>query len=169
MPEITWKSAPSSIIDVASKVIYDHHNDLVGASIGFILRSEEAHSQGRTVIGKACKPDKKLTPFLKNEYDFIIWITESAWMSFTLARMEALLDHLLSYCQYSESEGARLVGPDIQEFSEVLERRGLWNYNLQSNRIAFMKAIQQLPLPGFEISPRVEAMDPANIPADALK
>ncbi len=169
MPGINWTEVSQAVLDTAKEVIREYHPDLLLAKVGFVFRSESSHSLGKTVVAKASKPDKKLIPFLNDEYDFIIWIAEPYWLSISGDQRKALIDHELSHCQYSESDGAKLVGHDITEFVGVLERWGLWNYDLLRAKSVLARVSAQLPLPGFGTEPHVEAVDPAAIPADAMK
>lgn len=120
-----YKEAPQRLINLAQKVIREHHEkrELQDARIGFTIREGDP-PQG--VWAKAIKVTDHMQMFM--EYDFIIWVSSLAG-AHEDEQLEALLDHVLSQCDFTAGN-ARLRKPDIQEFSEVVKRRGLWNVPL---------------------------------------
>lgn len=79
--------------------------------------------------------------------DFLITINEDLYLKATPAKKEAILDHLLSYCDFRENENSgvrvwKIAKPDLQEFKSVVARHGLYNVALRSFDISY----RQMPL-----------------------
>lgn len=68
--------------------------------------------------------------------DLILIINEGRWRLLTEEQQEALLDHELAHCQKDVKEDGRieykLVGHDVEEFCDVVKRRGLWMNDLKT-------------------------------------
>jgi hypothetical protein len=167
-----WAQAPQSIIDLARKIIRDHHPDLEDAGIGFLLRSEASTSQGRTVWAKAGKVDAKLKPYLETVYGemhFVIWIAADVWAALNEEQRRALIDHELCHLRFENGEPS-LVGHDFEEFTCIVERYGLWNHALLGSANAFRHATQlELGLPALEhpaTHGRLVSIDPGRTPVE---
>jgi hypothetical protein len=122
-----WAEAPVSVIVMAQHIIKKYHRRLTEARIGFLLRTEPSTSQGKRVRAKANTVPEKLKILL--DLDFIIWLDEGIWGDLEEARREAVIDHELCHCDYNGVKYS-IRAHDIEEFSEIVERRGLWNSGL---------------------------------------
>jgi hypothetical protein len=108
------------------------HRDIANASIAYIFR-EKMKTRDRVVLGKMSKADGKLSFF--NGYDFVIEINWQAWKHLSDMQKVALIDHELAHCGREENDkGERkwvLVGHDIEEFTGIVNRWGLWRNDLK--------------------------------------
>jgi hypothetical protein len=170
-----WAEAPNSVIDLAGEIIRKYHVDLLEARIGFLFRTEPSKSQGKRVYAKAEKVSEKHKLLL--DLDFLIWIDEERWGELGDEQRSALIDHELCHCRYYASEEkAAIVGHDVEEFTDIVERYGAWHGELlyfarslnrgdsyREPRLANDVAQQMSMLP-----PRgaVVAVDPGKIPVE---
>lgn len=138
---VEWMTAPQPVIDVAKRIIKQHHPHLLGARIAFIMRSEAPESNGKVTYGKAKKVSAELQVHIP--FDFIIWLARDRYLTLSAMQREALIDHELSHCEW-DGDVARIKGHDVEEFTHIIERYGFWWPS--SDR--FEMAVQQvLPLP----------------------
>jgi hypothetical protein len=118
-----------------------HHSHLNDARIGMAWRRAlKPDPDGRLVLGKCKKAsdlDRELAAF-----DFVILLNQEAWNDLDHSQREALLDHELCHAQVARTKDGdpkmdekgrivyRLRKHDIEEFSEVVERHGLYKADL---------------------------------------
>jgi hypothetical protein len=131
----TLYSDAESVETLANHIISYAHPHLATARIKYVFRDKAANEGGKPLQGKARKISG-INEFLIGA-DFLLEIALDLWNTATGPEREALLDHLLTYCQGEEDEedpGAgmkwKLRRPDVKEFTEVLNRRGRWNESL---------------------------------------
>jgi len=138
---IEWEEASPSVIHVAEELIEKYHPWLKEARIGFVYRDKAQKSKGRLVLARAQTVPAKLQVYL--EYDFLIWVSKEDWEGkLTDAQREALIDHELCHCARDDS-GAWTIRPhDVQEFWQVIERHGLWSFDLLRGRDVMERAVQ---------------------------
>lgn len=136
---VQWSEASQTVIRLAEELIEQYHKPLRKARVGFVFRSEAQISQGKTVLGKASKVSDKLKPVL--ELDFLIWIAGDAFEKMSDERKRALIDHELSHCTIEEGQ-FKMRHHDVEEFHSIIERYGLWTYDLQLTKEAIDKAEQ---------------------------
>jgi hypothetical protein len=123
----TWTEASNDLISTANKIVKEFYPNLKEARIGFIFRDEAQKSGGKTLLGQTSKVSDKEKVFI--DLDFLIWVSEEDWTRADSKTREALVDHLLAHC--GGYPFAWKINPhDIEEFSEVIGRRGLWNGSL---------------------------------------
>ena len=146
---VEWRPAPQHIIDLASRIIDQYHEELKEARIAFIMRSEAPNQGGRATLGKAKKVSAESQVFMN--YDFVIWLASDWWLRLSAKQREALIDHELSHCQWIE-ESAKIRPHDVEEFAHIIERHGYWWPNSDSFEMAVQAA---LPLPVEPETPRV--------------
>lgn len=127
---IEWSEASSSVLHTAQEIIEKYHPHLAEASIAFVFRSEAGSSMGKFVIAKASKFPEKLKPLVDTDYDFLIWVSEEDWNKFDYEKRCALIDHELCHCGGNIDDGWTMVAHDVEEFSEIIERHGLWRKEL---------------------------------------
>lgn len=132
--------------EVAERLIQKHHNHLLEAKISYRVTSRAMSRAGKTLAGKA----RKTCGILKHyaQADFMIVVCHTFWNEMIPAEREALVDHELCHCSVEhDEEGNRswvLRGHDIEEFTAVVDRRGLWKEDLKQ----FGQAVaRQLELP----------------------
>lgn len=138
-----WINAPQKVIDLAQDLVDQYHPELQQARIGILFRSEAPVSNGKATWGQALKVDGKWKPLLTEELDFIIWLAFDVWDSVLDTRQKrALLDHELCHCKMTRGE-PKLRAHDIEEFTEIVHRHGLWRDSMKQ----FADAIQgKLPI-----------------------
>lgn len=149
---VTYSIAPQ-VANIAERLVKEHHDHLVDIHVEYVFRSEHAERHGHVVLGKARKVSG-LNAFLVGRYRaavddldasvdepfFVIEIASDLWHVMDAKEREALVDHELSHCRTKMSKDLELqlfVAPhDVEEFSSVLARHGLWRKNLRQ----FLKA-----------------------------
>lgn len=137
-------SEPRSI---AEELIPEHHPHLIPflPEMRFVFRDKAQKSKGRVQLGSARKVTG-LNAWLAEEepvevYDedpigfFVIEIAEDEWEHLSSRQRTALVDHELTHCwvDYGEDGSASLVvrGHDLEEFTSIVKRHGLWKEDLQ--------------------------------------
>lgn len=138
-------SKSDTIAAIANSLIPSHHPELATARIDYLFMSSTPKKGGRELFGKASKVSGKWE-FLV-ELDFLIEVSEPAWAELSEDQRRALVDHLLEGCtgEEDESSGEMKWGirePDVQEFSTILQRHGVWNEALTG----FVQVAQQIDL-----------------------
>lgn len=133
------------VAEIADKLIVEHHERLAGVKIEYVFRRKHTKSHGRVVYGK-CRKVGALAAFLAADPPpgefvdcsdvalFVVEIAYDMWEMMTESERVALVDHELCHAAVTyDAEGdARLAirGHDVEEFAEIIERRGLWTREL---------------------------------------
>lgn len=171
------KVAPFELIDynmkplpepykLMAEVRKEHHPDIKEARIALAWRKEwKADKDGRLKLGmcvKASELQKELA-----DWDFVILINFEVWQSkeWTKEKKMALLDHELMHADESLDKNGepkvdargrrtwRVRGHDVEEFSAIIERHGIWKRDLQRFAEAIMKTKQKtldFPVPAAD-------------------
>ena len=141
---------------IALKLISRYHPQLdrdmsSEARIGYYFVDPAPVVGGKVVLG-TCKKMGSLPAYLygrsrgssveaSNEPVFAIVISLAPWAILSESQRAALVDHELHHC--GVDAGAIYVAPhDIEEFSEVVRRHGLWQVELQAFVDIAMRARQ---------------------------
>ena len=125
--------APKEIVEMARKVRAAHHeNRLEDARIKYLI--EPGQATGDVSLGKAKKMSRMNQ--LVASVDFLIVLNWAAWQRLDDETREALLDHELTHCAAEidaegEIKGWKIRHHDVEEFAEIIERRGLWSTGLE--------------------------------------
>lgn len=114
------------------------HQHLVNKRIGFLYR-EKITRRDRRVLGKASRVSGKLGYY--TDYDFLIEINYEAWRVMPPEAKVALIDHELCHCGVNEDDKAVSLAHDVEEFSAIVRRWGLWRLDLKQ----FGDAIREGP------------------------
>jgi hypothetical protein len=145
----TYHAAPEPVLELVQKVQREHHKHLDGWKLEVVFRDVAARTKGKTVLGKA-RTVTGLNSYLAREAGdtfFVLELADDAWEALANAQREALVDHELCHFQVKTTEDGDevpyLAPHDLEEFNDVVLRRGLWKPDLQ----AFAEAAQ-LPLFG---------------------
>lgn len=135
------------------ELICTHHHDLARARIALAwCTSWKPDVDGRVTLGK-CKKASDLDREVA-EFDFIIMLRRAFWLDerVTDAQRRALLDHELCHAALKydergepvEDERGRLVyrirKHDVEEFSAVIERNGVYKRDLEQFAAALNRA-----------------------------
>ena len=146
-----YEKCPDEVLALAQEVIELYHPELThgACAIGFIMRSgPPAKSGGREVWGKCKKVGDELQPYIPDELDFVIILSEDAWAELGEDQKRALLDHELCHIQLDDKGNWKMRGHDFEEFVEVVHRWGAWRIDLMEAKSAFDTAEQGI-LPGL--------------------
>lgn len=141
---ITYRYAPE-IEEIAKGLIRKYHQhlqQLAPTEMRYVFRSSAAKKQGKIILGKA-KKVAGFNAFLADECAptiaeeagepdpiFVIEVAADHWELLSPEQRRALVDHELTHCRLEVSkEGAmiKVIAPhDVEEFTEIIERHGLW-------------------------------------------
>lgn len=123
-------TSADEIIPMANKLITQFHPHLINAKISYMFRGGKWNKNNRPVVGDV----KLMSPYYRKltGLDFGIVLNKKLWYSTTRVKQkEAMLDHLLSYCYFSEDKQGnpiwKKVAPTIHEFPEVVARNGAYS------------------------------------------
>lgn len=129
---------------VLDKMVDDNHGHLKSAKIALAWRyGWKTDPDGRLKLGQARKASE-----LDREmhcYDFVILLNHEAWNAaeFSEKQMAALIDHELCHCEVAKDEQGevkedeqgrtiwRIRKHDVEEFTEIVSRHGLWKGDLE--------------------------------------
>jgi hypothetical protein len=135
-----------------AELVRDHHEDLRPARFAIAWNlTWQPDADGRTKIGMAKRAsdlDRELAAF-----DFVILLRRAFWKDdrVTDEQRRALLDHELCHCARATTKGGdpavdergrpvwRIRKHDIEEFSEVVDRHGMWSRDLENLAAALRK------------------------------
>ncbi len=128
-----WRD--SALDHLAEEVRMKWHEHLHEAEISFLMTKKPMSRGGRAIAGKA-KLSKGLLSFY-SKADFVIIVSAEFWDKADVPKRRALLDHELKHCTYEEDEKSgekiwMLRGHDIEEFTDVVDRHGLWHDGLKT-------------------------------------
>ncbi len=141
---------------LARPIISKHHTHLSTARVDFIFRRQTDaegapkfwESKGKRILGKA-QVISGLNAFLarndeQDEQFFVILLDHLSWQGMKKEQREAMLDHYLCRCDVDlDTSKLTTINPDVEEFSAVVERHGLW----WADVLAFTeRAAKHLPL-----------------------
>lgn len=134
---------------IAAKLIPEYHSHLAEARILCLFKKGTWNSQGKTVLAKAYIVPEQWA-YLTG-HNLLIVVNHEVWHRLTEKQRSALIDHELSRFnrEDSPSSGASLgdpvwsmVGHDIEEFSGVVQRHGLWAKDIEK----FFTAAKQMTI-----------------------
>jgi hypothetical protein len=153
-PDLPRFQLAPELVTLADTVIDKANRELRELKILYAWDGNDRKSKGRPMLGET----RKLGAFqrwlasgfndVEDGQQFLISINRRQWLAHTDSRWrEALLAHQLAAIgKKTDSDGNEVWvvrEPDIAEFSEVIERYGLWNQQLAN----VGERIRQLPLP----------------------
>ncbi len=132
MPE--YKKADGEPAKLFHQIWKEHHKDLTEAHIDLLFREGKWKPFGET---------KKVPDYIAPiaNVDFCIVLNHDLWNKLNHEQKEALLDHLLSYCESVDDKNGkrrfRKVKPNVEEFAGVIRRHGCWTADLATLGDAF--------------------------------
>lgn len=162
---------------IGKKLIKDFHSHLNGVRVEYLFMDQRDDqdqsiaitSKGRPVYGKT-KKVSGLNAYLAATIDdeeeakpfFVILVTKYTWDLMTPEQKSACVDHYLCHADYDGTTGnASLIDHDVNEFTEIIKRHGIWNDSLDT----FFKAGRNLKLPFREEAPAAEPAAPTQLHA----
>lgn len=138
-----WRA--TEVERIARKLIGKHHQHLNrhDVTVRCLFRDPPARSRGKLVYGKARKVSGLTAYLVGLEHNdrldddgpvdfFLIEIAQALWQGLTERQRVALVDHELCHLEVELPETERedrtlsLRGHDLEEFTEVVKRHGLW-------------------------------------------
>lgn len=143
--ELIDPNVNSSVYDLLANLIDQHHRRLTNAAIGLAWhRGLKPDVDGRITLGKVRKCsdlDRELAHFA-----FVIVLNRDFWLDTRTsnAQRRALLDHELCHCEVALDENQeprrdardrivyRTRKHDIEEFSDIVRRHGIYRHELES-------------------------------------
>lgn len=135
MPE--YSDAPE-VRAIAKDIIASHHRHLLNATIRYVFRDEAAKKGSKVILGTARKIGG-LNAFLAsshldmNEAEdfFVIEIAADEWQHLDHKQRAALVDHELMHCDVDEDGKLKMVPHDLEEFTSIVRRHGLWKEDVR--------------------------------------
>ena len=119
---------------VAAKVIDKWHSELAEAKIVYLFKDvKEWESKGKVVLAKTSKAPEQWQYL--TDFDFVIVVNKKYWDVAPDEFREALIDHEL--CHIVKEEDVKgnpkwnVANHDVEEFSGVVLRHGLWKSDLE--------------------------------------
>lgn len=130
-----YRYAPE-VESIARELISEHHRHLVNCNIRYLFTDKTQKRAGKEVWGTARKISS-MSAFLAGEDDpegnnafFVMTVSEPVWSFLSPERRRALVDHELChmYVDIDDNGAAKLIllGHDLEEFVQVIQRHGLW-------------------------------------------
>jgi hypothetical protein len=139
-----WRHAPE-VEEIAGELIAEVHTDLLAVRIEYLFMDKVPMSNGRMVLGRARRVSGMTAFFAQfglgqdlaraDRFESVapfgvIEIAEPAWGELRPRQRRALVDHELCHLKVDfDVEPPRLGvrGHDVEEFTSVLRRHGLWS------------------------------------------
>lgn len=151
-----WKSLDAE--KIAEGIIPQYHPHLFACRIAYLMTDQPMKSRGKALLGKTTKLGG-LTRFfasgsksIADGPEMAIVFNAQAWETLSEAQRVALVDHHLAQIRWQEgrdedTDGTFVLrGPDVSEFTEIIERHGLWQPDLAT----MGQVIRQLDLPWLD-------------------
>lgn len=133
-----------AVESIAKGLIANYHPHLAEARILYAYVDKASKKGGRELLGKVQKVSGWQEWAL--EKDFFILVPLDKWNDLTEAQRTALVDHLLERCAGEEQDDNSMRwmvrDPDVQEFTSILRRHGVWHSDL----VDFVSVAQEINL-----------------------
>lgn len=144
-----WR-CPDEVVVQTRKIIIAHHAHLNEGRILLLFRDQAGKKAGKLTAATASKMSAKDNAIADAAppYAFKIIIANDLWLLNGSAWRRALIDHELCHCVGNSEDGWELLGHDIEEFAEVIERHGLWKADVKD----FCERVVQLDLFGDPVA-----------------
>lgn len=114
------------------------HARLANAKVAYLFRPSIVKG-GKEKGGVASRASTKVA-YLTG-FDFVIEFSHEVWLKLTPEQRLALVDHQLAHCERDPNTGAwTMRDHDVEEFSDVVHRWGLWTMPLRGFGVAIEKA-----------------------------
>jgi hypothetical protein len=123
---------PEEIVEVAKRLISDHHPEAANAKICFLFRKRHTSMNGHVRAGSCSK--QSLREKLLHGFDYVIQLAWDLWVMFDERQREALMLHEICHI-FKDGEASpswKIEGHNVEEFSKVIEVYGLWEPNLEA-------------------------------------
>ena len=108
--------------------VLQYHPHLERKSIIFLFKKNMKYGGTAQICSKQIKA---ILDVYDANADFIICLNWQNWIQLSSKQKEALLDHELEHCKYDENDRPIMIEHDLEEFTSIVERHGLWTSGLQ--------------------------------------
>lgn len=150
--KLSYEAAPE-VEKIVRRLISDRFSHLATVRVECVFRSEPAVKAGKVTWATARKVTG-LNAWLAMWRDgagleadaeefFVIEVAKPVWLAMKPEQREPLIFHELCHCHAEEDENGQtrltLLGHDLEEFTEVVKRYGLWREDVEQ----FLKATKQ--------------------------
>jgi putative metallopeptidase len=130
-------------------LVAKHHQHLEHATIAVLGKPKAGKRHGRVQITTSRRVTEAVKALIRNDLSdvhYLIEIGGDMWALLDQEKKKVVLDRALCYFAGLDPEKGvwTMRGPDVEEFTEIIERHGLWTADLET----FGKeAAKQLELP----------------------
>lgn len=140
----------AGLYEMLNDLVGEQHHHLIDARIALAWRfGWKEDKDGRLKLGQAKKLsdlDREFRTGAGEEIDLVILLNYEVWNrgDFTCEQQLALIDHELCHFQFSKDDETgepkmdvrgrliyRLRGHDVEEFTEIVARHGIWRHDLE--------------------------------------
>jgi hypothetical protein len=117
---------------LAKKLVREYHSGLVNSRIAYLFKNKPIKRSGQEIPATA----EKVSPKNKalSGYDFVIVVNNPMWLTLDDAQKNAVIDHCLEHFFIDEDDSGevkfRILPHDVEEFSSVISRHGLYTKDL---------------------------------------
>lgn len=145
-----WIPAPECRT-IGTELILAHHPHLIDERVDWAFNEEAEKVKGRVALATARKvtglaayygaEELPKDEFVQPPDYFLISVWKKGWDKLSHLQRKALIDHELCHCRIvhtDNGEQLKIVGHDVEEFHQVVERYGSWMPAVE----AFVKAAQ---------------------------
>lgn len=138
---------------LGEELIPKYHPHLATVRVEYVFNEAPMKSKGKELFARA-KKKSGLDAFLfapptedEPKPFFVIEINKQAWDVLNKKQKRALVDHELCHCLWDVEKGLYMRTHDVEEFSEIIKRHGLWQPDVQLFAEIAVKHVKQLELP----------------------
>lgn len=150
---------------LGEEMIPKYHPHLETVRVEYVFNEAPMKSKGKELFART-KKKSGLDAFLfapptedEPKPFFVIEINKQAWDPLNKKQKRALVDHELCHCLWDVEKGLYMRTHDVEEFSEIIKRHGLWQPDVQHFAEIAAKHVKQLELPGVEPPKAEENLD----------
>jgi hypothetical protein len=134
-PPVEWVRhyvIEKDVEDLVEKI----HTHLRAAKIVVLAKPKAGKRHGRVLITATKRASEATAALLKDEIGdvhYVIEIGKDAWDTLSQDRKKLVLDRALCYCAGQDPDKGvwKLRGPDVEDFTEIIKRHGLWTGELE--------------------------------------
>lgn len=137
----------TEVLTIFREILDEYHHYLQHAKFNILFDTGSKIKSGKMVyadIGPVSKKQNEIYNLLDFDFNFLLIIYRPEWNRLDDNQKRALIDHELCHCFFdptSDPPICRSIDHDFTDFFEVIERHGLWNDDLRSNRGSLQMAL----------------------------
>jgi hypothetical protein len=160
---------------LGEELIPKYHPHLQNCRVEYVFNEGAMKTKGKELLARA-KKKSGLDAFLfapptedEPKPFFVIEINKPAWDALNKKQKRALVDHELCHCLWDVEKGLYMRTHDVEEFSEIIKRHGLWQPDVQLFAEIAVKHVKQLELPIPETKEPVKVIKAENGQTEELR